>query len=293
MEVAQSIATLRSLLAPLRAEGKIGFVPTMGALHEGHLSLLRVARQSCDSVVASIFVNPLQFGPNEDLEAYPRPEQQDLELARAEGCDFVFMPAPEEMYGADRHTTIDVGPLGELLEGAERPGHFAGVATVVAKLFNVVEPDVSFFGQKDAQQVAVIKQMVSDLSFRTKIEVVPTVREADGLALSSRNVYLSPDERGSAAALYRALQQGRTAWLRGESAADTEQAMLDTLRSVTGVSPGYAKAVDPRTFSRPDMAGDVLLVIAARIGNTRLIDNILCTRDEAEGERKRQPCNER
>ena len=287
MEVVRSIETLRSLLAPCRADGKIGFVPTMGALHEGHLSLFRAARASCNSVVASIFVNPLQFGPSEDLEAYPRPEERDLELARAEGCDFMFMPSTAEMYGPERHTTIDVGPIGEQIEGAERPGHFAGVATVVAKLFNIVEPDVSFFGQKDAQQVAVIKQMVRELSFRTVIEVVATVREADGLALSSRNVYLSPDERRSAAVLYRALEQGRMAWLGGESASDTEQAMLDTLRSVTGVSPGYAKAVDPQTFGRPDMAGDVLLLIAARIGSTRLIDNILCTRDEAEGERKR------
>ena len=288
MEVARDVHALRSLLAPERVAGKrIGFVPTMGALHEGHLSLLRSARDACDTVVASIFVNPLQFGPTEDLANYPRPEERDLEAALSAGCDFMFLPTAEEMFPSDRQISVDVGQLGEVLEGAERPGHFSGVATVVATLFNIVEPDVSFFGQKDAQQVAVVKQLVRDLSFRTAIEVGPTVREPDGLALSSRNVYLSPTERASAAVLHRALQTGKDAWARGADRLDTESKMLDTLRSEEGVSPGYARAVDPQTFGAPDMDGAVLLLVAARVGKTRLIDNILCTRDEAEGEKER------
>ena len=288
MQTLRTIEELRSALAPERRAGKrVGFVPTMGALHEGHLALFAAARGSCDALVGSIFVNPLQFGPSEDFASYPRSEEQDLERARSQGCDFMFLPSAEEMYGAERHTSIDVGPLGELLEGAERPGHFAGVATVVAKLFNVVEPDISFFGQKDAQQVAVIRQMVRDLSFRTVIEVVPTVREANGLALSSRNAYLDEHDKGKATVLLRSLQRGEAAWLGGASAANTESVMLDTLRSVQGVAPGYARVVDPQTFGAPEMAGDVLLLVAARVGSTRLIDNILCTRDEAEGERKR------
>lgn len=288
MQTLRTIEELRFALAPGRRAGKrVGFVPTMGALHDGHLALLAAARGSCDALVASIFVNPLQFGPSEDFASYPRSEEQDLERARSQGCDFMFLPSAEEMFGAERHTSIDVGPLGELLEGAERPGHFAGVATIVAKLFNVVEPDISFFGQKDAQQVAVIRQMVRDLSFRTVIEVVPTVREANGLALSSRNAYLDEHDKERATVLLRSLQRGEAAWLGGASAANTESVMLDTLRSVQGVAPGYARVVDPETFGAPEMTGDVLLLVAARIGSTRLIDNILCTRHEAEGERKR------
>jgi pantoate--beta-alanine ligase len=279
MKVARTVAELRSMVGAQRSHGKtIGFVPTMGALHEGHLSLVRAARAGCDVVVLSIFVNPLQFGPREDLAAYPRPEKTDLRLAEDEGVDIAFLPSVDEMYGQERVISVEVGAIGDILEGAERPGHFAGVATVVAKLFNIVEPDVSYFGQKDAQQVAVVRLLLRDLSFRTRLEVVPTVREPDGLALSSRNAYLNPDERRLAPALYAALQAGQGAWAAGERASVAEQEMLSTLTATPGVSPGYAKVVDPGTFGPPDMTGDVLLVIAAKIGKTRLIDNILCTR---------------
>lgn len=288
MDVVRVVSELRAVLGGSRGGGeRIGFVPTMGALHEGHLSLMRAARESCDVVVASIFVNPLQFGPTEDLDAYPRPEERDLELARRAGVDVVFLPSMDEMYGSRGQTVVEVGPLGDVLEGAERPGHFAGVATVVAKLFNIVEPDASFFGQKDAQQVAVIRRMAKDLSYRTTIEVMPIVREPGGLALSSRNAYLTPGERVAAGALFSALEAGRAAWTGGASAAHTESEMLGTLRSGPGVTPGYARVVNPDDFGAPDMAGDVLLLVAARVGTTRLIDNILCTRDEAEGEKER------
>lgn len=286
MEIARSIDGVRALLREPRSSGRrIGFVPTMGALHEGHLSLVKRARSSCDVVAASIFVNPLQFGPNEDLDDYPRSEERDLELARSSGVDVMFLPSVQEMYGTERHTSIEIGRIGDILEGADRPGHFDGVATAVAKLLNIFEPDVTFFGQKDAQQVAVVRQMVRELSFASEIEVVPTVRESDGLALSSRNAYLDPDERQRALVLFRALQAGRAAWGRGESAVTTEMEMLDTLRSTGGVVPGYARAVNPETFGAPD-TGEALLLVAARVGSTRLIDNILCTRDEAEGEKE-------
>ena len=286
MEVARTIDGVRSLLQGPRSAGqRIGFVPTMGALHAGHLSLMQHARSSCEVVAASIFVNPLQFGPSEDLDAYPRPEARDLELAAGAGVDVMFLPSVDEMYGTQRHTSIEVGRIGDLLEGADRPGHFNGVATVVAKLLNIFEPHVTFFGQKDAQQVAVIKQVVRELSFATGVGVVPTVRERDGLALSSRNAYLDPDERRRATLLFRALQAGRAAWEQGEDALTTEMKMLDTLRSSGGIVPGYASAVDPETFGAPE-SGEALLLVAAHVGSTRLIDNILCTREEAEGEKE-------
>ena len=286
MEIARSIGEVRSFLQGPRSSGqRIGLVPTMGALHDGHLSLMQRAQASCGVVAASIFVNPLQFGPSEDLADYPRPEERDLELARSAGVDVMFLPSVDEMYGTELHTSIQVGRIGDILEGADRPGHFDGVATVVAKLFNIFQPDVTFFGQKDAQQVAVIRQMARELSFGAEVEVVPTVRESDGLALSSRNAYLDPDERHRAAVLFRALQVGRAAWEQGEDALTTEMKMLDTLRSEDGVVPGYARAVNPETFGAPDTS-EALLLVAAHVGSTRLIDNILCTRDEAEGEKE-------
>ena len=274
MKVLRSGAELRNALDGHRRDGKrIGFVATMGALHEGHLSLVTAARKNADIVVLSIFVNPLQFGPAEDLAAYPRDEDRDLGLAEAAGVDVAFLPSVHEMYPEGQSTTVDVGPLGTLLEGVDRPGHFDGVATVVAKLFNMVRPDVAFFGQKDAQQVAVVHQMTRDLSFPIEIRVEPTVREADGLALSSRNAYLTPAERSKATALHRALLEGAAALSSG-GPEQAEKNMWELLVT-EGLDPSYARAVDPVTFAAPGPGGPVLLVIAARLGSTRLIDNLV------------------
>lgn len=277
MKVVGTRAELREALDARRGDGdRIGFVPTMGALHEGHLSLIGLAHEHADLVVISIFVNPLQFGPSEDLEAYPRDRERDLELARAAGAQLAFLPSQEEMYPPGAATRVDVGRLGSVFEGAERPGHFEGVATVVAKLFNLVRPNVAVFGQKDAQQVAVIRQMVRDLSFDIEIVVGDIVRAADGLALSSRNAYLSGGERQAATALHRALTEGRAVLEAGGGVADAEVAMVKVFEGQEGVELGYARAVDPQTFETGP-GRDILLVVAARIGSTRLIDNMLVT----------------
>lgn len=274
MKTARSTVELRALLDVDRRAGRsIGFVPTMGALHEGHLSLVRAARATTDVVVLSIFVNPLQFGPSEDFATYPREEARDLTLAEEAGVDIVFLPPIEEMYPEGRSTVVSVGELGTLLEGADRPGHFDGVATVVAKLFNQVDPDRAFFGQKDAQQVAVIRTLVRDLAFDLELSIEPTIRETDGLALSSRNAYISPAERPRATALYRALLAGAET-LRDEDVDAAEKTMWELLMA-EGLQPSYAKAVDPDTFESPTAGGPVLLVIAARLGSIRLIDNLL------------------
>lgn len=274
MNVVRSEAELRALLDVERRAGKgIGFVPTMGALHEGHLSLVRSARATSQVVVLSIFVNPLQFGPREGFAAYPRDEARDLALAEGAGVDVVFLPTVEEMYPDGRGTVVSVGELGTLLEGADRPGHFDGVATVVAKLFNQVEPRRAFFGQKDAQQVAVIAMMVRDLSFGLELSIEPTVRAPDGLAMSTRNAYLTADERPRATTLYRALLEGAET-LRKEDVEAAEKNMWELL-TASGLEPSYAKVVDPDTFGPPSRARPVLLVIAARVGTTRLIDNLL------------------
>ena len=264
-------------LAAARSQlnGIVGFVPTMGALHEGHLSLVKAARDRCDAVAVSVFVNPLQFGPREDFASYPRDEAADGELLADAGVDLLFLPTVEEMYPPGRTTTVSVGELGTILEGADRPGHFDGVATVVAKLFNQVQPRVAYFGQKDAQQVAVIRKLVKDLSYGIEISVEPTVREADGLAMSSRNAYLTSEQRIKATALFRALQLGaRTLAEEGFEAA--EKNMWELLVA-EGLEPSYARAVDPHTFGPPTAGGPVLLVIAAHLGTTRLIDNMLVT----------------
>jgi pantoate--beta-alanine ligase len=274
MRVARSRDELLAVLGPARAEGsRIGFVPTMGALHEGHLSLVRVARDETDIVVMSIFVNPLQFGPNDDLASYPRDEQRDLRLAEGAGVDVVFLPSVEEMYPEGRSTTVGVGRLGTIVEGADRPGHFDGVAIVVATLFNLAQPDVAVFGQKDAQQVAVIQKMAKDLSYAVEIVVAPTIREPNGLALSSRNAYLSKEERQKATALYRALQAG--AETLAEEGFDAAEKNMWELLVAEGLEPSYARAVDPETFGPPGSSSQVLLAIAAPIGTTRLIDNML------------------
>jgi pantoate--beta-alanine ligase len=227
--------------------------------------------------VLSIFVNPLQFGVNEDLARYPRDEAADLKLAEDAGVDVVFLPSVEDMYPEGHATRIDVGALAEVVEGASRPGHFEGVATVVAQLFNLVRPHVAFFGQKDAQQVAVVKKMVADLSMPVEVEVGATVREPDGLALSSRNVYLSDAERKQALALSRALVEGEALLKGGGDPESVEKKMWEVLTSYDGVSVDYARAVHPATFGDAD-GYPVLLVIAARVGATRLIDNLLVDR---------------
>ena len=276
MITARTKPALDAALAEERRRGRsIAFVPTMGALHEGHLSLVRIARERADVVVASIFVNPLQFGPSEDLDAYPRDEERDLNLLQSEGTDIVFLPAVEDMYPEGAGTRVTVGPIGSLLEGADRPGHFDGVATVVAKLFNMVRPDIAVFGQKDAQQVAVIRQLVRDLDFGIELIIGPTIREPDGLALSSRNAYLDVAQRARATALHRALRAGEESLRAGESAEEAETLMGAALRAGSGVDPAYAVAVDPVTFAEPKRAGPVLLLVAARVGMTRLIDNLL------------------
>lgn len=274
MRIVRTASAIREEVRAARARGSsVGLVPTMGGLHEGHLSLVRRARAENDIVVVSIFVNPLQFGPGEDLDAYPLDEERDANLLDGEGVDIVFVPPVEEVHPEDRATTVTVGGLGEVLEGAHRPGHFDGVCTVVAKLFNLVGPERAYFGQKDAQQVAVLRRMVEDLGFPLDLVVCPIVREPDGLALSSRNAYLSASERGRATVLFRALQAGRPLAAAGDYVA-AEKEMLRVLRTEEDVEPDYAAAVDADTFGPPRPGGRVLLAVAARVGPARLIDNL-------------------
>ncbi len=257
-------------------QGAIGLVPTMGALHEGHLALVAAARANSRVVVLSIFVNPLQFGPGEDYDGYPRAEHRDLELANQTGVDVVFHPGMSEIYHSDLSdmVTVSAGPLGTVLEGASRPGHFDGVLTVVAKLFNLVRPDGAWFGQKDAQQLALVKRMVTDLRFPVDIHACPTVRAPDGLAISSRNALLSSEQRGRAAVLHRALLAGCAALDRGSEAGEAGDVMAGIVASEPGVELDYARVVDPVTFGAPQHGGPALLVGAVRIGATRLIDNL-------------------
>lgn len=277
MRRVETIAELRAAVAEARGRGqRIGFVPTMGYLHEGHLSLIDHARSRCDFTVMSIFVNPLQFGPSEDLAAYPRDFERDAALAESRGVDLIFHPAPEEMYPAGRPRVTMIAPeLSNHLCGLYRPGHFDGVLVVVAKLFNLVQPDVAVFGQKDFQQCVIVRSMVRDFNFPIEVEVAPIVREADGLAMSSRNVYLNPEQRTSALALHRGLLAAVRLFEQGERSGAV---LIDEVRAEIENTPGvelqYANLVDPeslddRTDARP---GDVLAV-AAFVGRTRLIDN--------------------
>ena len=279
--VVRGIGELRAVLAPARREGLvIGLVPTMGFLHEGHVSLLRAARAENDVVVMSLFVNPTQFGPNEDLDRYPRDEERDLRLASEAGVDIVFAPDTAELYPDGAATAVEVGGgLTSVLDGdpARRgPGHFRGVTTVVAKLFNIVGPDVAYFGQKDAQQAAVIKRMVRDLDFPVRVEVMPIVREEDGLAMSSRNVYLEPADRARAVALSRAL----AACERQAIVRDSLEAGLDAARielAAAAIEPEYLEARDAETLERVDgLTGrPILVAVAAQVGAARLIDNVV------------------
>lgn len=276
--VIRTVRELRETLDAHRAEGRrIGFVPTMGAFHEGHLSLMRLAGEDDHRVVVSLFVNPTQFAPTEDLSAYPRDEERDLRLAAGAGAEIVFAPTVEEMYPAGFGTTVTVtGPTG-ILEGAARPDHFAGVATVVTKLLNMVRPDRVVFGQKDAQQVAVIRRLMIDLDFDdVELVIGPIVREDDGLAMSSRNAYLGSDERRAATVLRRALDMAEAAYAGGERHPHTLEAVaMATLRDEPVCEPEYAAVVDPHTFTLIDheIDGPALLCLSARVGPARLIDN--------------------
>jgi len=273
-------AELRSALADARRAGQtIGLVPTMGYLHQGHLSLIRAARAECDLVVMSLFVNPTQFGAGEDLDRYPRDEERDLRLAGEAGADLVFAPAVEGVYPDGFSTYVEVtGSLANVLDGdpsSRGSEHFRGVTTVVAKLFNVVGPDVAYFGQKDAQQAVVIRRMVRDLDFPVRIEVLPTVREPDGLAMSSRNAYLGPEERERAVALSRALDAAEQGARADSLAAGLEAAAREL--EAAGIEPEYLEARDAETLEPAERLGDrpVLVAVAARVGSARLIDNVL------------------
>lgn len=250
----------------------------MGYLHEGHLHLVRQAKAACDAVAVSIFVNPTQFGPNEDFATYPRDEERDLALLQAEGVAMVFLPSAEEMYPQPFYTAVEVETITTLLEGASRPGHFRGVATIVAKLLNIVQPDRTYFGQKDAQQTIVIRRMVYDLNIPGEIVVVPTVREPDGLAMSSRNTYLAPDERQAATVLYRALLAAQQRYEQGERNGEVLRGVLrEVLASEPLAKVAYVSVAHPHTLQEQEQIANegVLLSLAVRIGKTRLIDNIL------------------
>ena len=278
MRKLETIAEMKSVCRGAIREGKtLGFVPTMGALHEGHLSLVRTSRMQCDLTAVSIFVNPLQFGPSEDLEKYPRTLQRDAARLEELGVDFLFGPPVAEMYPPGAQTHVEVSELSGKLDGASRPGHFRGVATVVCKLFEIVRPHRAYFGQKDAAQVAVLRKMVRDLSIDVEMVVCPIVREADGLALSSRNVYLSPAERKQALALSRSLQHVKAAFKGGEC---NGQALAEIGKQVIASEPGarldYFVVVDPDTLDPVDKASrGTLVAVAAWMGTTRLIDNLL------------------
>ncbi len=266
-----------------REVGTLGLVPTMGFLHEGHLALVRRARAENEAVAVSIFVNPTQFGPGEDLARYPRDLPRDLRLLEDAGVDLVFAPEASEMYPPGFSTAVEVGEVTRGLEGAVRPGHFRGVATVVCKLFNIVQAERAYFGQKDAQQAVVIQRMARDLNFPTEVVVVPTVREPDGLALSSRNTYLSAEERAAAPVLYRALESARLAWEQGERDAEALRRHVHaTLAREPRAEVDYVSVADPRTLVELDRVdGEALVLLAVRIGRTRLIDNLLLRPDPA------------
>lgn len=275
MNVVQALADLRAERA--RLSDPLGLVPTMGFLHEGHISLVRWAKAECKSVAASIFVNPTQFGPAEDLQGYPRDLPRDLDLLRREGVDLVWTPEASEVYPPGYQTWVTVDEITRRLEGARRPGHFRGVATVVTKLFNSVRPARAYFGQKDAQQAVVVRRLAADLNFPIEIVVCPTVREPDGLAMSSRNTYLSPEERRAATVLYRALTAAENAFNMGEhDGARLRAIMTDVLAAEPLATPAYVSVADPETLVEVDGPAErALLSMAVRIGKPTLIDNVI------------------
>jgi pantoate--beta-alanine ligase len=272
------VTTLEELFYARRfLDGPVGLVPTMGYLHEGHISLVKQAKKECKSVIATIFVNPTQFGPNEDLDKYPRSLEHDLKLFETEGVDIVWTPTAEVMYPGGYQTWVEVEKLTKPLEGSMRPGHFRGVTTIVSKLFNATRPDKAYFGQKDAQQAAVIRQMTHDLSYPIEIVVCPILREGDGLAMSSRNSYLSPEERQSATVLYRALSAAKTAFAGGEKSAEK---LHQIVKDVVGAEPRarlqYVSCADYNTLTELEtISGKALLSMAVFMGKTRLIDNFI------------------
>jgi len=275
--LAATAAEIRQAVAQARRQGQaIGLVPTMGALHRGHAALIEAARAEMDFVVVSIFVNPIQFGPSEDFPRYPRPLEQDLELCGGLGVDLVFHPSVEVMYPAGFCTHVEVAGLPDGLCGASRPGHFRGVCTVVLKLFNLVQPDRAYFGQKDGQQARIIQQMAADLNVPVQVSVQPTVREPDGLALSSRNRYLDADQRRQATVLYRALREAETRIRSGERDAETIRRLLaDRVQQTPGALLDYAGVVDAGNLQPVSrLRGEVLLALAVKFGSTRLIDNL-------------------
>ncbi len=283
----QVLSTVAAFRAARRKVGTLGLVPTMGFLHRGHLSLVERALAECGTAAASIFVNPIQFGPHEDLGRYPRDLPRDLRLLEQAGASLVFVPDASEIYPPGFATRIEVGPVAEPLEGAVRPGHFAGVATVVAKLLNIVQPDRAYFGQKDAQQSAVIRQLVRDLDLPVAVVVGDTVRDRDGLALSSRNSYLTPEQRARAPVLHRALLAADALFQAGErDAGALRDAVRVRLAPDAGLSVDYVSVADPDTMRELDRIGDrALLSLAVRLGRTRLIDNLLL----AAGDRSAGP----
>ena len=276
MKVVETVEEMVALSRQVRRPS--GLVPTMGYLHQGHLSLVARARKDNETLIVSVFVNPAQFGPQEDLGSYPRDLKRDLALLEAEGTDIVFTPSPEEVYPPGYDTWVEVERLTQRLEGMARPGHFRGVATVVAKLFNIVRPDRAYFGQKDGQQAVVIRRMAADLNMGVQVVVLPTVREPDGLAMSSRNVYLTPEQRRAAPVLYRALGHARDLWQCGERGAER---LRQEVRCILEGEPlvervDYVSVADADTLEELDTVDrPAMLSLAARIGRTRLIDNIL------------------
>lgn len=274
MQIARTVEEAKQITRAWKRNGEtIGLVPTMGYLHEGHASLIERARKENDRVVVSVFLNPTQFAPNEDLESYPRDFDRDCALCEKIGADLVFHPEPEEMYH-DPHAFVNIDLLSSTMDGAARPIHFRGVCTVVSKLFNIMQPDNAYFGQKDAQQLAIVKKMAADLNFDVKVNGCPIVREADGLAKSSRNTYLSAEERAAAPILFKAIQKGQEIIEPGMRAADLEAAMKDVLASEPLANTEYVTAVDALTMQSVETIDrDVLVAMAVRIGATRLIDN--------------------
>lgn len=269
-------AEMRAWSRAERARGqRVGFVPTMGALHEGHLRLIDAARDRADVVALSVFVNPLQFGPGEDFSRYPRDLDRDRALAEARGVDGFFVPTPQEMYPVEPLVRVAPGPMAESLEGAARPGHFAGVLTVVAKLFHAVEPDVAIFGRKDFQQAMLVRQMVSDLDFAVQVDVAPTVRELEGLALSSRNAYLSADQRRAALGLSRCLREVERAWRGGAADPAVVQRRGLEVLAEPGVTAEYLALVDDQLRPVTRVTQATVALVAARVGTTRLIDNVI------------------
>jgi pantoate--beta-alanine ligase len=284
MEIIRTVGWMKQVASEARSRGRVlGFVPTMGALHEGHLSLIREAQKRCSPVVVSIFINPKQFGPSEDFQKYPRQMEKDRAILEEAGIDYLFAPSIEEMYPKGFRTAVVVEGLSDRLEGRSRPGHFRGVATVVVKLFDIVQPRLSFFGRKDAQQVRILQQMNRDLDLDTEIVVCPIAREADGLAISSRNVYLNANERRSARALYQSLEAARKEIARGERNAARLLALIEgVIRGAADVRLDYAEIVDRETLEPvTSLRKNYYVLLAAFVGGTRLIDNALI---EEEGE---------